>query len=97
MFLPWDGVISQKSTENLEVVSSGWKGVFQGNTILSILRGQRKQGLCFEVVEVAGIGGVRDKWSRCSKQALAETPGSMEYLMIAVRGMLSYAESSRDS
>lgn len=36
-------------------------------TELSILRGQRKQGMCFEVVEVSGIRGVRDKWSRCSK------------------------------
>lgn len=64
-------------------------------TALSILRGQRKQGMCFEVVEVSGIRGVRDKWIKCSKQALAEILGSMEYLMTAVRGLLSYAESQQ--
>lgn len=70
MFLQWNGVISQKSTEDLEVVSNEGKGVSketQYYTELSILRGQRKQGMCFEVVEVSGIRGVRDKWSRCSK------------------------------
>lgn len=34
MFLHWIGDISQESPENLEEVSSGRKGIFQGNTVL---------------------------------------------------------------
>ena len=55
---------------------------------MSILRGQRIQDIYSGVVvEVSRIRSVGNNWSKCSKEASVEIPGSMDYLMIAVRGL----------